>query len=64
MRKIIDSPSHALRVRYGIMIGGALAECQRMLHSPAFWDGFRDGFTAWMRVFDIPPRPPKPGRKP
>lgn len=34
---------------------------QRTIHSPAFWSGFRDGFTCWMRVFDIPPLPPKAG---
>lgn len=63
MRKIIASRASSFRDSYGIMIGGALAECQRMLHSPAFWSGFRAGFTGWMRVFDIPPRPPRPGRK-
>lgn len=30
------------------------------LDDDAFWSGFRDGFTGWMRVFDIPPRPSRP----
>lgn len=37
-----------------------LSSWPRTLRSPAFWSGFRDGFTGWMRVFDIPPRPSRP----
>lgn len=60
MRKIVKSKTNAWRSWYGILVGGCLDEIHRMFQSSHFWSGFRDGFTCWVRVFDLPPRPPVP----
>lgn len=47
MLKIVKNSSAALRTRYGVLLG-VILDMPRILRSPHFWDGFRDGFKAWI----------------
>lgn len=59
MKKMIRNVPTIWTTEYGMLIGRTMAEAYRLWRSEAFWDGFRDGFTAWIWVWNPDMMPSK-----